>query len=73
MCPQIVNQKSYTEVQIRPSLYTFMQIFSPATIKLWPGHRKRRKNINNNNNNNNKGSKISTGPLHYSIVGTVKI
>ena len=67
MCPKIVNQKSYTEVQIRPSLYTFMQILSPSTIKLWPGHRLRRKN-----NINNKGSKISTGPLYYSIVGTVK-
>ena len=71
MCPKIVNQKSYTEVQIRLSLPTFMQNFSPSTIKLWPGHRLRRKN--NNINNNNKGSKISTGPLYYSIVGTVKI
>ena len=72
---KIVNQKSYTEVQIRLSLYTFMQIFSPSTIKLWPEHRLRRKNNknNNNNNNNNKGSKISTGPLYYSIVGTVII
>ena len=69
MCPKIVNQKSYTEVQIRLSLHTFMQNFTPSTIKLWPGHRLRRKNINNNNNN--KGSKISTGPLYYSIVGTV--
>ena len=60
------DQKSYTEVQIRPSFYTFMQILSPSAIKLWPGHRLRRKNINN------KGSKISTGPLYYSIVGTVK-
>ena len=70
MCPEIVNQKSYTEVQIRLSLHTFMQNFSPSTIELWPGHRLRRKNINNNNN---KGSKISTGPLYYSIVGTVII
>ena len=43
-----------------------MQIFSPSTINLWPGHRPRGKN-------NNKGSKISTGPLYYSIVGTVKM
>ena len=71
MCPKIVNQKSYTEVQIRLSLHTFMQIFRPSTIRLWPGHRLRRKN-NNNNNINNKGSKIRTGPLYYSIVGTVK-
>ena len=70
MCPKIFDQKSYTEVQIRLSLHTFMQILSPSAIKLWPGHRLRRKN--NNNNNNNKGSKISTGPLYYSIVGTVK-
>ena len=70
MCPKIFNQKSYTEVQIRLSLHTFMQILSPSAIKLWPGHRLRRKN-NNINNNNNKGSKISTGPLYYSIVGTV--
>ena len=70
MCPKIFNQKSYTEVQIRLSLHTFMQILSPSAIKLWPGHRLRRKN--NNINNNNKGSKISTGPLYYSIVGTVK-
>ena len=71
MCPKIFNQKSYTEVQIRRSLHTFMQIFSPSSIKLWPGHHLRRKN--NINNNNNKCSKISTGPLDYSIVGTVKI
>ena len=70
MCPKIFNQKSYTEVQIRLSLHTYMQILSPSAIKLWPGHRLRRKN---NINNNNKGSKISTGPLYYSIVGTVKI
>ena len=50
------------------SLHTFMQILSPSVIKLWTGHRLRRKN----NNNNNKGSKIRTGPLYYSIVGTVK-
>ena len=68
MCPKIFNQKSYTEVQIRLSLHTFMQILSPSTIKLWPGHRLRRKN----NNINNKGSKIITGPQYYSIVGTVK-
>ena len=72
MCPKIFDQKSYTEVQIRLQLPTSMEIFSRPTIKLWPGHRLRRKNINNNNNNNNKGSKISTGPLYYSIVGTVK-
>ena len=36
---KIVNQKSYTEVQIRLSLHTFMQILSPSAIKLWPGHR----------------------------------
>ena len=73
MCPKIVNQKSYTEVQIRRPLPTSMPIFSTPTIKLWPGHRLWRKNINNNNNNNNnKGSEIRTGPLYYSIVGTVK-
>ena len=65
---KIVNQKSYTEVQIRLSLHTFMQILSPSAIKLWPGHRLRRKN----NINNNKGSDFNTGPLYYSIVGTVK-
>ena len=68
MCPKIFNQKSYTEVQIRLSLHANMQIFSPSTIKLWPEHRLRRKNINNNNN---KGSKIRTGPLL--VVGTIKM
>ena len=63
MCPKIFNQKSYTEVQIRLSLHTFMQILSPSAIKLWPGHRLRRKN-NINNNNNNKGSDFNTGPLY---------
>ena len=34
-----------------------MQILSPSTIKLWPGHRIWRKIIN-------KGSEIGTGPLY---------
>ena len=72
MCPKICNHKLYTEVQIRLSLDTNMQISSTSTIKLWPGHRLRRK-ININNNNINIGSKIGTGPLYYSIVGTVII
>ena len=72
MCPKIYNQKSYTEMQIRLSLHTFMQISSPSTIKLWPGHRLRRKN-NNNNNNINKGTEIRTGPLYYCLVGTLKM
>ena len=42
-----------------------MEILSPSTIKLWSGHRLRGKN-------KNKGSEIRTGPLYYSIVGTVK-
>ena len=49
MCPKIVNQKSYTEVQIRLLLHTFMQILRPSTKKLWPGHRLRRKNKNQKN------------------------
>ena len=68
MFPNFFSQKSYTKVQIRQTLHTFKQILSPSTIKLWPGHRLRRKN----NNIHNKGSKVRTGPLYYSIVGTVK-
>ena len=56
MCPMFVNQKLYTQVQIRLSLPTFRQIFSPTTIKQ-PGHRLRRKK---------KGSEIRTGPLRSS-------
>ena len=44
-----------------------MPNFSPSTIKLWPVHRLRRKK------KNIKGSDFNTGPLYYSIVGTVII
>ena len=53
------NLKSYTEVQISGAFYTYMQIFSPKSLKLKSGHRLRRKN-----NNNNKGSDFNTGPLY---------
>ena len=55
-------QKSYTQVKIRLPLPTFLPIFSPPTIKRWPGPCLRI---------NDKGSKIRTGPLL--VVGTVII
>ena len=37
------NQKSYTEVQISGSFYTYMQIFKSKSLKITSGHRIRRK------------------------------
>ena len=55
-CLKCGNKRSYTEVQISGSFYTYMQIFSAKSLKLRSGHRLRRKN--------NKGSDFNTGPLY---------
>ena len=42
-CLKCGNKKSYTEVQISGLFHTYMQIFSPQALKMWSGHRLRRK------------------------------